>query len=235
MEQRLRASRQDGAFWVSHVARQRIECLRSEGFQVQGVQLGLVGMAPGGLDAVLPFALEFAKENALSYIVYSPQKKTVADIRTDAESFRKGLAVLKDQGIELLFHNHSTELLTDQEETPFSCLLREVPQLRLELDVGWVQFAKQDVIGLMEEYRKRIAIIHLKDILAEASEENRSSCFTAVGEGSIPLDRIIQKAKELNLSYTGLIIDQDASRGDMLTDLRNGFKNIQNICNSEGA
>lgn len=228
MEQKLYMARQDGAFWVSHAAKERIKWLRTEGFQVQGIQLGLVGMTPGGLDTLLPFVLNFSEGNALSYVVHSPQKKTIADIQVDVNAFRKGLTTLKDNGTELLFHCHYHEFMEDQEDTPFSYLLREVPMLRVELDVGWVHFAKRDVIEIMERYRNRIAIIHLKDIAPDASEKNHNDCFTAIGEGSIPLDRIIQMADELKLSYTGLIVDQDASRGDMLTDLRNGFRNIQN-------
>lgn len=145
------------------------------------------------------------------------------------QAFRKGLAVLKDHGIELLFHCHHHEFMEDQGDTPFSYLLREVPELRVELDVGWVQLAQKDVIEIMEQYRDRIAVIHLKDLTPDASEENSSDCLTAIGEGSIPLDEIIRKAEDLDLSYTGLIVDQDASRGDMLADLRSGFRNIQNI------
>lgn len=227
MEERLRTAGQDGAFWVSQTARQRIRWLRGEGFSVRGAQLGLVGMVPGGLDAVLPHALRFSQACGLSYLVYSPQKKTIAQMQPDAQALRRGLTLSRERGIELLFHCHYHEFSEDQGNTPFSYLLHEVPQLRVELDVGWVQFAKQDVFALMERYRERIAIIHLKDIAADASADNIHRSFTAIGEGSIPLEGILRKAKELPLFDTGLIIDQDASQNDMLTDLRNGFCNVQ--------
>ena len=70
MEESLRTAGQDGAFWVSRMARQRIRWLREEGFAVHGAQLGLVGMAPGGLDAVLPEALRgFADYRMLIYAI----------------------------------------------------------------------------------------------------------------------------------------------------------------------
>ncbi len=227
MEESLRTVGQDGAFWVSRMARQRIRWLREEGFAVHGAQLGLVGMVPGGLDAVLPQALRFSQACGLSSLVYSPQKKTIAQMHPDAQALRRGLELSRERGVELLFHCHYHEFSEDQGDTPFSYLLREVPQLRIELDVGWVQFAKQDVIALMEQYRERIAIVHLKDITPDASVDNIHHCFTAIGEGSLPLEGILRKAKELPLIHPGLIVDQDASRQDMLTDLRNGFCNIQ--------
>lgn len=227
--QRLKMAGQDGAFWEESLAKERIAYLRSLGFEVPGIHLGLAGMARGGVEAVLPFAAQFATENGIEYIVHSPQKRTLKEIEPDVRTFRKWIPILKEQGTELIFHCHYHEFEEDQGDTPFAYVMREVPDLRVELDVGWVCYAGVDVIKVMEEYKERIAIVHLKDIVEDAAQKGPKDIFTAIGEGSIPLREILEKAQELPLSYTGLVIDQDASFGDMLEELERGYQNIQSM------
>lgn len=227
--QRLKMAGQDGAFWVDSLAKERIAYLRSLGFAVPGIHLGLAGMARGGVEAVLPYAAKFAAENDIAYIVHSPQKKTLKEIEPDVQTFRKWIPLLKEQGTELLFHCHYHEFEKDQGDTPFAHVMREVPDLRVELDVGWVCYAGVDVLEVMDEYKDRIAIVHLKDIVENAAATGPRDIFTAIGEGCIPLREIIEKADRLPLSYTGLVIDQDASRGDMMEELERGFANIQGV------
>ena len=225
--ERLRLAGQDGAYWVDTVAQERLALLRELGFRIEGAHLGLLNMVPGGLKAVLPYAARFAAEQGLSYLVHSPQKKSIAEMRPDAEAFREELDLLGEQGIELIFHCHYQEFADDGGDTPFAWLLREVPKLRVELDVGWVCYAGADVLRVMEEYRERIAILHFKDIVPGAAAIGPRGIFTAIGEGAIPLREILEKAEALSLSYTGFVIDQDASHTDMLEELARGYANLQ--------
>lgn len=226
MVRRLSDSGQLGVFWPEELAKERIAYLRSEGFAVEGIHLGLVGMVPDRLKQVLPSATQFAEETGLSYLVHSPKLTSVREMEQEAEGFRFGKEILSEKGIELLFHCHYHEFRNDNGVTPFDCLLKAVPDLRIELDVGWAHFAGINVTELMNTYRDRIAVIHFKDLTEDAGEENITNCFTAVGNGTLPLKEIMNCAETLQLSYTGLIIDQDNSRGDMIKDLRDGVNNI---------
>ncbi len=223
---RLKAARKDGAFWPAGLASERIVWLRENGLAVEGIHLGLLGMIPGGLGRVLPYAVRFAKENNIRYIVHSPQKKTIAEMAVEADMFREAEKQLAGTGIEILFHCHWQEFQNDHGDTPFAYLMREVSDLRTELDVGWVHFAGADTEAVLKEYGRRIAVLHFKDLTEDACSENIQNCFTAVGEGTIPLEMILKYAETMNLSYTGFIIDQDNSRNDMLEDLRIGFANL---------
>ncbi len=226
---RLKMAGQDGVFWVDTIAKERIARLREMGFIVEGVHLGLVAMVPGGLRAILPYAAKFAAENGLHYVIHSPQKQTIKDMQPEAEAFREGIDLLKKEGIELMFHCHYQEFSQDEGDTPFDYLLRTVPDLRVELDVGWVQYAGVDVLKVMDDYHDRIAIVHFKDIVEGAAQKGPKGIFTAIGEGSLPLPEILRKAERMQLSYGGLVIDQDASLGDMMEDMKKGFENIQNM------
>ena len=87
--------------------------------------------------------------------------------------------------------------------------------------------AGEDVIETMHSYRERIAILHYKDLIESRDEENNGYCFTALGEGILPLREILKESKKLHLMETGHIIDQDTSLGDMMQDLEKGVSRLQ--------
>lgn len=212
------------SFWVDQQASENIKRIREMGLAVEGVHLGLVGLVPGGLKTVLPYLGDFARENGLSFFVHSPQKETIETVQADVAAFREGIRELKEQGVELLFHCHHDEFADDNGNRVFDYLMQEIPELRVELDVGWVQYAGVDPVALMKQYPGRMAIIHFKDF----ADSGRDKDFCAIGEGKLPLREIIQAAKNLSLYDVPFIIDQDASDGDMVEDLRTGYTNIRN-------
>ena len=79
----------------------------------------------------------------------------------------------------------------------------------------------------MGKYARRIPLLHFKDVRADACAENRDSCFTAVGEGSIPLGAIMATVPNCAIIEHGLILDQDDSPTDILVDIGKGAENIR--------
>lgn len=223
MEMRLASSGQLGTFWPETIAEKRIRYLRDEGFRVEGIHLGLAGMIPGGLKQAAPYAAAFARKMGLSYVVHSPKRTNAEEMKQEAEGFRSAKEILDACGCELLFHCHYHEFAEDQGTTPFDYLLREVPDLPVELDVGWVHYAGRDVIELIRTYAGRIRLIHFKDYI----RDEQNTCFTAIGEGVLPLKEIAELTETLDLGYVRYIIDQDDSRGDMMRDLKKGAENIR--------
>ena len=211
------------AFWVDRQGAGHIDQLRKMGLDVHGAHLGLVGILPDGLKSVLPFLGPFARENGLKYYVHSPQKETIQAVQTDARAFRQAIEELKEYGVEMLFHCHYNEFIDDHGENVFAYLLREIPELRVELDVGWVQYAGVDAVQLIGQYADRIAVIHFKDF----ADSGKDKDFCAIGDGKLPLKEIMNAARKLKLSCSGYVIDQDASSGDMMEDLRTGYQNIR--------
>lgn len=225
----LKKSRQDGSMWITPVAAKRIAKIRGMGFQITGAQLMLLHMIPGGLRAALPYAKAFALENHLSYIASSPKEGSLEKAKALADTYRLVISELEPLGIDFIVHNHEMEVTPQEGSRVLDVLLDQVPQLQMELDVGWVKFAGADVIATMETYRDRISIIHFKDITADACPGNRNTCYTAIGEGSLPLTQVIGHSRKCALREIGYIIDQDSSNGDMLEELRRGIRNILNI------
>lgn len=215
-----------GGIWNPEVAANRLKTVRDHGLTVLSahVMLGF-NFTPEGLIGCLPTLLDFGQANQLSYYVISPMKGLTA-IKPFIPALKQASDALAEVGITLLIHNHEMECIPENGTTALDYLMEQCPNLCLELDVGWAQFAGADPVALMKTYHDRIPLLHFKDISADACAQNRDTCFTAIGEGSIPLKEIMAEAKNCALAEHGLIIDQDESPTDILEDLAIGLKNI---------
>lgn len=216
-----------GGIWSPADAGRRLAQVRGHGLSVSSchVMLGFE-VTPRILSEILPALLDFARENDISYYVISPMK-TLAEIRPLIPAIQALSAALARAGVTLLLHNHEMECIPEQGVTALDCLMEHCPDLGLELDVGWAKFAGADPVQLMRSYRDRIPLLHFKDIRADARAADRESCFTVVGEGSIPLREIMAEVPHCAIAEHGLIIDQDDSPADILADLANGASNIR--------
>ncbi len=219
-------AKMSGGIWSLDSAPQRLEIVRSYGFTVVSchMMLGFQFTAERLLE-MLPVMLEFGQANRISYFVISPMKGLAA-IKPMVPIFKQVSDALAEAGITLLLHNHEMECMEEDGTTVLDYLLEQCPNMGLELDVGWAKFAGACPVELMKKYHDRIPLLHFKDVRADACAENRDTCFTAVGEGSIPLKEIMAQAKECSIVEHGLIIDQDDSPTDILEDLGRGVVNI---------
>lgn len=216
-----------GGIWDLDVAGERLAAVRAAGITVISAHVMLGTLShPEQLTALLPRLLEFGKSHDIRYFVISPMKG-----REQAVPFLTALRELSDglarAGISLALHNHEMECEVKDGGTALDDILEFCPSMKLELDVGWAKFAGADPVQLMERYRERLELLHFKDVRADACPENRDTCFTAVGEGSIPLGDIMAAAAGCPIAEYGLIIDQDDSPTDILDDLELGAKNIR--------
>ncbi len=218
-----------GGLWHYKDAGEKINKVRLAGFQVESAHLMVnTDGEPESLLEQLPKVLEFGKENQIKYFVISLMKE-LKDIKGYVPVLNHMIAELGEAGIQLLYHNHEIECMQEEGTTALDYLLENCPKLMLEPDVGWMKFAGVSSVEWMKKYRDRILLLHLKDIREDACQENRQQCFTAVGEGSIPLKEIMEEARNCPLAEYGVIIDQDDSMGDMLVDLAAGVRHIAEL------
>lgn len=216
-----------GGIWPVEEAPRRLAAVREHGLEVVSVHAMLgFDCSPEQLSAMLPTLLEFGRANRVSYFVISLMKD-LEGIRPYIPALRQLSAGLAQAGITLAYHNHEMECIPQDGVSALDFLLEQCPALKLELDVGWATFAGASPVALMKKYRARIPLLHFKDIKADACPANRDTCFTPVGEGSIPLADILKESVHCPLSHQGLIIDQDDSPNDILEDLALGAANIR--------
>ena len=88
------------------------------------------------------------------------------ETREAAAVFNRAGKALKAQGIQFFYHVHGFEFQPHLEGTLFDLLMRETdPALvRYQMDTFWIVHPGQDPVKLLEKYKGRWELVHLKDM-----------------------------------------------------------------------
>lgn len=106
-------------------------------------------------------------------------------------------------GIELLYHNHHFEFTNDDEGIKiFDYLVENTnPEyVNFEMDLYWVEAAKESQVAYFEKYPGRFKLWHVKDM----DDQGR---FAPVGEGHIDFKTIVDNADKSGMEY--YFVEQD--------------------------
>lgn len=77
---------------------------------------------------------------------------------------------LQEAGLVFGWHNHDFELVDlGGGVTPLDIIAGASPDLKLELDLGWVVRAGQDPVALIQTYGSQIDTAHIKDIASQGT------------------------------------------------------------------
>ncbi|GEN57711.1 sugar phosphate isomerase [Halolactibacillus alkaliphilus] len=126
---------------------------------------------------------------------------------------------LEKHGINLLYHHHDFELEEYSDgESVLSYLLRTVEGLKLELDVYWIQKAKEHPVDWIEKYVDQLELVHLKDMSTDERET-----FAPLGTGRTDLKAILTTAKP-----AFWIVEQDQTDGDPFEAINISFNYLKN-------
>ena len=224
------------AFFPMSEAGERIREIRELGLAVVDMHLSL----PGEPDAenmaeLTQVTIAFLKENGLFGCVVSGMKN-LEGTKALAPYLEQMAAELKQAGFVLMYHNHDIECVPEAGTTAFDYLMEHYPSLSAEPDVGWMVMGGSDPVAFIRRYKDRIPCLHLKDFAKENNGADAGEArFAAIGEGILPLAEVMEAAKELKLIDNGLVIDQDASTGDFIEDLKRGKENVERVVREQAA
>lgn len=136
---------------------------------------------------------------------------------------------LADEGIGLYYHNHHVEFAKVGGELILDIIRDAAPNMRLEIDVHWVQRGGKDPVRTLQKYAGLVDLVHLKDYrigqldpaafdaLAAGDFAAFMQAFTGVvqfaevGEGNLEWREVIDTAIESGAKY--LLIEQDDQYG----------------------
>ena len=213
-------------FWPFALAKENIPRIREAGFIVDSAHVNL----PKNGTAVEAEALAseigaFAEETGIRYFVTSPMCG-LSEMRERAPWLQAVAKRLRNRGLFLLLHNHAQECAAEEGTTAIEYVMEACPDLFLEPDAGWMVAGGMDPVPFMMVYAHRILHLHLKDFFPGKTDQDGDGRFAPIGEGILPLSEVLKASKCCNLSEYGLIIDQDASLGDFVSDLKTGRENV---------
>ena len=98
--------------------------------------------------------------------------------------------MLKKEGLELLYHNHSREFLPNDDGIITHEELQKRTEIGFEIDTFWAFAAGVCPVSLMEKLKDRLPVIHLKDGLKDGEGKH-------LGKGEAPVTAVREKAIEL--------------------------------------
>ena len=222
----LRNSPAAHIFWPFSTAKKRIAKMREAGFVVDSVHVNLPkNGTEEKAETLAEEILVFAKDTDIRYFVTSPMCG-LSEMKERTPWLQLMAAKIRAGGCFLLMHNHAHECASEDGTSAIEYALEACPDLFAEPDAGWMVAGGMDPVPFMMVYAHRILHLHLKDFFPGKTEADGDGRFSPIGEGVLPLREVLQASKCCNLSEYGLIIDQDASLGDFIEDLRTGRENV---------
>ncbi len=87
--------------------------------------------------------------------------------------------LLNDNGIELGYHNHDFEFDKFGDKYILDYLYENVPALRAELDLCWVNYGGEDPVKYVKKYGNRSSLVHFKDFFAKG---NKTTVYALIDE-----------------------------------------------------
>lgn len=151
-------------------------------------------------------------------------EKAVQDIRQAA-------VLLKENGIQMLYHNHDFEFQKYEDKFLLDWLYETVSLdlIKPEIDTCWVHYAGYEPCAYLEKYTGEIDVVHLKDFVCKklaqgpqyaliddsgkesesASKEDNGFEFRPIGQGLQDFPAILETAKKAGTKY--IIVEQDAA------------------------
>ena len=122
-------------------------------------------------------------------------------------------------GVKLAYHNHNYEFIRKIHGiSAYDQMVSRTSTLCFEPDVGWVTYAGEDPIALLERLQGRLVAVHFKDFIPGRMRTATLAPgvsytipdFTAVGSGVVNTFGVAQWAAEHGLTWG--VVEQDGNR-----------------------
>lgn len=135
---------------------------------------------------------------------------------------------LNEHGFKLMYHHHAFEYAKIDEFIPMNVIMQNMinPNLSIQADLYWLQFAGVNPLDFIEQYKNKIEVVQIKDMIVKLSSKWQSTALCApIGKGNMNYKKIISEIKDTNIRY--LVVEQDEFYGENpFEELLYSFKKI---------
>ena len=185
----------------------------------------------------LPAALDDAKKRGIEYAVcpyIAPKDRGGVDvIRRLAETLNKAGEACNKSGMRLCYHNHAFEFEPAEGGTLLDVLMKtaEPKLVSLELDIMWSSVAGVDPVSVLQKYKGRVALIHLKNVAPGIEKRYNEmvprTAFREVGDGVIDIKAVLQAATSTGVKH--FFVEQDQTPGNPVDSVRKSFEYLAKL------
>lgn len=149
---------------------------------------------------------------------------------------------LKEQGIDLYYHNHHVEFVKYDGEYLLDIIRNHTRYMGFELDIHWIHRGGENPVEFIKKYDGRIRLLHLKDYrigqiqMPEGPFDPKAFMaafsdiveFAEIGEGNLPVKECIEAGFVGGSEY--FLIEQDTTYGrDPFESLRISKENLEKM------
>ena len=141
-----------------------------------------------------------ALDEAKPWSVAMAEAMTLDDWRSNAEAMDRIGRRARAMGMRFAYHNHSAEFLNYGGRLPMDEIARltDPANVVFEIDIGWVAGAGYDPAEVLERYRSRVHLLHVKDIASAERVPGRlvsDERTTPIGKGTVDWRAVFRAAE----------------------------------------
>lgn len=153
--------------------------------------------------------------------------------RKTADQMNHTGELCKKAGLQFAYHNHAFEFGGTPGERPIDIFKARLDKklVALEMDMFWVSVAGIDPLQMLQEWKGRVALLHLKDkekgTPVQYTESVARTAFKEVGAGSLDFPALLKAAPGLGVKH--YFVEQDQTPGDPLDSLKKSFEYLKTV------
>ena len=191
----------------------------------------------GTTQVPLEEAIKSVKDAGIQYFTMAyiqPQARGDLDFyRKTADQMNHAGEQCHKAGLQFTYHNHAFEFGGDPGKRPIDIFKERLDKklVALEMDVFWVSVAGHDPVEMLQEWKGRVALLHLKDKASgtpvQYNENVPKTAFKEVGGGTLDFPAILKAAPSAGVRH--YFVEQDQTPGDPLDSLRKSFDYLKTI------
>ncbi|RYZ47797.1 MAG: sugar phosphate isomerase/epimerase, partial [Chitinophagaceae bacterium] len=153
-----------------------------------------------------------------SWVPHQGEVFTIEDTKRAVAVFNAAGKVLKEKGIQFMYHAHGYEFQPYDGGTFFDYMLQHMDPAyaNFQMDVFWFKNSGQDPAVNLLKYPNRFLTLHLKDrkqgtpdnVTAKADVETN----VELGTGDVNIAAVMEAAKKIGIRYA--FIEDESSRSE---------------------
>ncbi len=139
--------------------------------------------------------------------------------------FETAVAKIEAAGLHFAYHNHAFEFdkFSDADFCMMDYIIDKLPDWYLILDTGWVKYAGQDQVALIERIGgKRLQCIHFKEFTDAESWEHICAC----GEGFSDFASITAACKRVGVENVLVEQDNACQKDDPFGEMEKSYRHL---------
>lgn len=141
---------------------------------------------------------------------------SVDGIKEVCATLNEAAAVCKENGLELLYHNHWWEYATVEGHAANEVMLANLdPSIAFEIDTYWVHVAGGDALQTIKSLGSRAPLLHIKD-----GPATQDGDMTAVGAGVMDIPAVVEAGKP---HTKWLIVELDRCATDTMVAMEESY------------